>query len=118
MRRLMCLTFAAVIFASLPLSLSWQDSSRSSLPTVTTLKADAWTYRRARVAYRRNWRRAYRHGVYGGAIDGHYGSYGYPYTAPNYAYRNVYAAPAGIGWGWGAWHRPHWGPVRGWHWWR
>jgi hypothetical protein len=121
MRRLACSTFAIAIFASLPLSLSWQASSPSLLPTVTTLKADAWTYRRARVTYRRAYRRAWRYS--GPAYYAHQdGLGGYPYTAPNYAYRGVYAPPvAGLGWnrwgrglGWGWGH--HWGGGFGWGW--
>lgn len=124
-----CLTFAAAglltgIFALSPLSLC---ISRSSLlPQLTTTKAEAFvTYRRARVATRRAYRRSWRwHGWHRPAYYAHPdGVGGYPYSAPYYAYRHVYAPPVAVvghGWGWGGggWHRPHWGPVRGWHWWR
>jgi hypothetical protein len=119
------------MFVSLPLSLS--SSPSSSWPQLTVSKAEAYvTYRRARVATRR----AYRYGYYHGArpfypvrravvVRPTY--YRYPYTAPNYAYRHVYGAPAGIGWnrfgrgwGWGWGHRWGrgfgWGVHRGWRW--
>jgi hypothetical protein len=132
MRRLACLIFATAVLVSLPLSLSWQSFSPLSPPTVTTLKADAWTYRRARVTYRRAYRR--------GAVYAHPGAYyahpdglgGYPYSAGHYAYRHVYAPPVAVvhpglgwnrwgrGWGWGWGHRwGHgfgWGAHRGWRW--
>jgi hypothetical protein len=105
------LIFATTIFAFLPLSLSWQVSLHSLLPMVTTLKAEAWTYRRARVTYRRAYRRAYRWGVpnYAHGPDG----YGYPYQSGYSAYSGVYAPP-GRGWGWGWGH--HWGHGFGWGW--
>ena len=111
-----CLILAAAgltaMFVSLPLSLS--SSPSSSLPQLTVSKAEAYvTYRRARVTYRRAYRRGYRANYYTHQ-DG-YG--GYPYSSGYYAYRHVYAPPVRR-WGWGGWHRPHWGPVRGWHWWR
>jgi hypothetical protein len=105
---------AAVTFACLPLS--WQRSPSSSLPQLTTAKAEAVTYRRARVTYRRAYRRgtrqAIRYGGYhaGAAVPAYYagqdGHGGYPYSAPYYAYRHVYAPPLGFGFGWG----------RGWGW--
>ena len=117
MRRTACLTFVAVagltaMFASSPLSLSTSPSS--SWPQLTASKAEAVTYRRARVATRR----AYRRGAYGApAYYGHQdGAGGYPYNSGYYAYRGVYA-PVVRHNNWG-WHRPHWGAVRGWHWWR
>lgn len=96
MRR--CVMFAAAgltaLFVSLPVSLSL--SPFSSLPQLTTTKAEAWvTHRRARVATRRGY---YAHQD---------GAGGYPYSSGYYAYRGVYAPPV-----------RHWGPVRGWHWWR
>ncbi len=130
-----CLMLATVgltaMFVSLPLSLS--SSPSSSLPQLTVSKAEAFvTYRRARVATRRavrhdyrQVRRAYRYGArpyhripYVAAARPAF--YSYPYTAPNYAYRHVYAAPAGLGWGhrrgvgWGWGHR--WGRGFGWGW--
>jgi uncharacterized membrane protein len=110
--------------ASLPLSLSTSPSS--SLPQLTVTKAAAYvTYRRARVATRRGYRRAYRYGAYSNSYYAHPdGASGYPYSAGHYAYRHVYAPPVVVPrWGWGGgwgggWHRPHWGAVRGWHWWR
>lgn len=116
MRRCVILAAAGLtaMFASLPLSLS--SSRYSSWPQLTVSKAEAVTYRRARVATRR----AYRHSGYYGASSyyGHPdGASGYPYSAGHYAYRHVYAPPVRH-WGWGGWHRPHWGAVRGWHWWR
>ena len=128
MRRTACLTFVAAafltaMFASSPLSLSTSPSS--SWPQLTVSKAEAVTYRRARVATRR----AYRRGAYeapaaapaGGAYYAHPdGAGGYPYSSGYYAYRGVYAPVVRHNvrhnnWGW---HRPHWGAVRGWHWWR
>ncbi len=139
---ILCAALLTATCASLPLSLS--SSPSSSWPQLTVSKAEAFvTYRRARVATRRavrrdyrQVRRAYRYGAYHGARPYHRipyvaatrpAFYGYPYTAPNYAYRHVYAAPAGIGWnrwgrggGWGWGHRwGHgfgWGWHRGWRW--
>lgn len=117
MRR--CMMLAAVgltaLFVSLPVSLSWSPSS--SLPQLTTTRTEAWvTHRRARVATRRAYRRGY-YGVHSGYYGQPDGASGYPYSAGHYAYRHVYAQPVHR-WGWGGWHRPHWGAVRGWHWWR
>jgi hypothetical protein len=128
MRRMAWLIFATAIFASAPLSLSSPPSWSSWLPSVTTDKAEAalvmrhgwrgygvyrgtWGMHRRQV--RRVVRRAWRWG--GASYYAHPDGYGgYPYTSSYYAYRHVYAPPV-FGWGW---HRPHWGPVRGWHWWR
>jgi hypothetical protein len=127
-----CLTFAAVgltaLFVSLPLSVSYSPSW--SLPQLTMSKAEAYvTYRRARVATRR----AYRRGAYHSYYAHPDGLGGYPYSAPYYAYRGVYAPPVvvhrgwgggwnrggrGWGWGWGhSWGRGFgWGVHRGWRW--
>ena len=115
MRKLGWLIFAAVIFAFAPLSLSSPPSSSSWSPQVTVTKAEAYvTYRRARVTTRRAYRRGYRASYYNAHQDG---VGGYPYSSGYYAYRGVYAPPVVVHRGWGR-HRPHWGPVRGWHWWR
>jgi hypothetical protein len=107
--------------ASLPLSVSTSPSS--SLPQLTVSKAEAFvTYRRARVATRRGYRRAYRYGAYHNSYYAHPdGLGGYPYSAGHYAYRHVWAPPIvhrGWGWGWGhSWGRGFgWGVHRGWRW--
>ncbi len=107
-----CMMFAAAgltaMFVLSPLSLSYSPSSY--WPQLTVSKAEAYvTYRRARVATRRAYRRGYRASYYNAHQDG---VGGYPYSSGYYAYRHVYAPPVR------GWHRPHWGVVRGWHWWR
>ena len=127
MHRTACLTFAAVafltaMFASSPLLLSTSPSS--SWPQLTVSRAEAVTYRRARVATRRAYRRGYYEAPTGAPGAAYYahpdGAGGYPYSSGYYAYRGVYAPVVRHNnWGWrSGWHRPHWGAVRGWHWWR
>jgi hypothetical protein len=120
------------VFAALPLAVSYSPSS--SLPQLTVAKAEAYvTYRRARVATRRGYRRAYRYGAWHNSYYAHPdGLGGYPYSAGHYAYRHVYAPPVAVvhpgvgwnrwgrgwGWGWGhSWGRGFgWGVHRGWRW--
>src|SRR5262245_47388846 len=89
MRKLWLLIFL-IILLSLPLSLRLQSSS-GSWPlsiTIQTETAEAVTCRRARVTYRRAYRRGARYNAYAaGSTAGYYGyshGSGYPYATSYY----------------------------------
>jgi len=82
--------WAMVLFVAMATAIpvSVQHTSRGVELTVD--HADAYTYRRARVTYRRAYRRGYRRAYYGAAYSAGYYGYGYGYRYPYYGYRRYW----------------------------